>query len=157
MHKIEASLSVMLVRDIMTNPVQTILLDDFIFKAKQLFDRKRFHHVVVLERDRVFGVVSDRDILRVISPFVGKPMMERKQDLRTLKGRIHQIMSRGLITIGPNESVAEAARLMFRERVSCLPVVGQSGLLMGILTTRDIVSWVGGLSVAKPEPLGQAV
>ena len=157
MQQIEASLSVMLVRDIMTNPVQTILLDDFIFKAKQLFDRKRFHHVVVLERDRVFGVVSDRDILRVISPFVGKPMMERKQDLRTLKGRIHQIMSRGLITIGPNKSVAEAARLMLRERVSCLPVMGEDGLLLGILTTRDIVSWADGISVAKAEPLGQAV
>lgn len=157
MQQIEASPSVMLVRDIMTNPVQTILLDDFIFKAKQLFDRKRFHHVVVLERDRVFGVVSDRDILRVISPFVGKPMMERKQDLRTLRGRIHQIMSRGLITIGPNKSVAEAARLMLRERVSCLPVVGEGGLLLGILTTRDIVSWAAGISVAKPEPLGQAV
>ncbi len=155
MQQSQKTQSIMFVRDIMTNPVQTILLDDFILKAKDLFDRKRFHHVVVLERDRVFGVVSDRDILRVISPFVGKAMMERKQDLRTLKGRIHQIMSRSLITIGPDETVSDAARMMLRERVSCLPVVGESGSLLGIVTTRDIVSWAADMSDAKPEPVGQ--
>ncbi len=140
--------SVMQVREIMTNPVHTIRLDDSIRVAKNLFDRKHFHHVVVLERKRVVGVVSDRDILKVISPFVGN-MMERSQDRGTLNKRIHQIMTRDLMTIGPDETVAQAAQKMLRERVSCLPVVDENLSLLGIVTIRDFVVWAARVSDVK--------
>ena len=146
MQQSQASQSVICVRDIMTNIVHTVQMDDLLHTAKLLFDRKRFHHAVVLERDRVVGVVSDRDILKAISPFLGKPMMERSQDLNTLRKRIHQIMSRNLVTIGLDETVAEAAQKMLDERVSCLPVVDENRILLGIVTIRDFVIWAAGAS-----------
>ena len=141
-----ASQSVMHVRDIMTTPVHTVDMDDTMLTVMRLFDREHFHHVVVLERSRVLGVVSDRDILKVISPFVGKRMMERSQDLNTLKKRVHQIMSRDLVPIGPDETIAEAADKMLSERISCLPVVDESRSLLGIVTIRDFVVWAVGTS-----------
>ncbi len=135
------SQSAMYVRDIMTTPVHTVDMDHSILTAKRLFDREHCHHVVILRRNRAFGVVSDRDILKAISPFVGNRLMERSQDVNTLKKRVHQIMSRHLVTIGPDEAIAEAARRMLSQRVSCLPVVDDSGSLLGIVTIRDFLGW----------------
>ena len=127
------------VGDIMTPQVHTLHLDDSLRTAASLFEREHFHHVVVLERGRVHGVVSDRDILKAISPFVGNPMLERPQDLSTLKKRVHQIMTRKPVTIGPDQTVAAAADLILSQRVSCLPVVDEGGALLGIVTVRDLV------------------
>lgn len=134
----------MCARDIMTASVCTVGMDDSILAARDLFDRHRFHHVLVLENGRVVGVVSDRDILKRISPFVGNVIMERGQDLNTLEKRIHQVMTRGLVTIGPNELVGLAANIMIAERVSCLPVVDDDRHPLGILTIRDILTWAAG-------------
>jgi len=147
------SQSAMYVRDIMTTPVHTVDMDHSMLAAKRLFDHERCHHVVILRRNRVFGVVSDRDILKAVSPFVGNRMMERSQDVNTLKKRVHQIMSRNLVTIGPDETVAEAARKMLGERVSCLPVVDDSGSLLGIVTIRDFLAWAvdaSGVNEGRP-------
>lgn len=130
------------VRNVMKTPVHTLSLDDFIMSAKQLFDRHRFHHAVVIEKGKLFGVVSDRDLLKAISPFVGNATMERAQDQATLKKRIHQIVSRQPITIDPEQTVTAAARTMFTERVSCLPVVDKTDSLLGIVTARDLMQWL---------------
>src|SRR3972149_292225 len=128
------------VRDIMTTQVHTLQLGDSLRTAASLFEREHFHHVVVLERGRVFGVISDRDILKAISPFAGNPILERPQDLATLKKRIHQIMTRKPVTVGPAPTVAPAAELMLSQRVSCLPVVEEDGRLLGIVTVRDLLT-----------------
>lgn len=130
-----------LVRDIMTAPVITVDMDDSILTVKRLFDREKCHHVVILKNRRAYGVVSDRDILQVLSPFVGSKMMERSQDINTLSKRVHQVMSRDLITVSPNETMAAAAEKMLKNRVSCLPVLDKSGSAVGIVTVRDFVKW----------------
>ena len=137
------------VHEAMTAKVHTLHLDDSLHMAARLFEREHFHHVVVLERGRVFGVVSDRDILKAISPFVGNSKMERAQDIGTLKKRVHQIMTRRPVTIGPEETVAAAAEKMLGQRVSCLPVVSGDGALLGIITIRDLVRQLAALSQAQ--------
>lgn len=144
--------SVLCVRDIMTPRVHTLQLDDSVRSAARLFERERFHHVVVLERGRVFGVVSDRDILKVISPFCGNPILGRAQDEGPLKKRLHQIMTRKPTVIGPERTVAEAAELMLSQRVSCLPVVDADETLVGILTVRDLLAQLATPTRREPLP-----
>ena len=143
------------VRDIMTAPVHSVDMDDSILNVQKLFERERCHHVVIMKNRRAYGVVSDRDILKVVSPFVGNKMMERPQDLNTLKIRIHQVMSRNLITITPDESITKAAEKMLRERVSCLPVMGDNGSVVGIVTVRDFVKWFVGVAGEDKRPPGE--
>jgi acetoin utilization protein AcuB len=131
-----------LVRDLMTAEVITIGMDDTLHRARQIFHEKRFHHLVVMEEGKPIGVLSDRDLLRQLSPFVGVRMSERPQDLATLQKRVHQFMTRRLISVEPDATIPEAARLFMRQRVSCLPVIDTAGRLVGILTTRDLVRWV---------------
>ena len=138
------------VRDIMTTRVLTVGMDDSIMAAKNLFDRERFHHAVVIDRKQVVGVLSDRDILKAISPFVNSEWMERPQDHATLRRRVHQIMVRDPVTIGPDETAASAARLMLAERVSCLPVVDEGRSLLGIVTIRDFAAWAAKALPERP-------
>jgi acetoin utilization protein AcuB len=129
------------VRDLMTTEVITIGMDDTLRKAQQVFNGRRFHHLVVVEGGKPVGVLSDRDLLKQLSPFVGVRLSERAQDLATLAKRIHQFMTRQLISITPDASIAEAARTFMRQRVSCLPVIDSESHLVGIITTRDLVRW----------------
>jgi acetoin utilization protein AcuB len=130
------------VRDIMTAELVTIGMDATMAEVDRIFRERRFHHLVVLDRGQPVGVLSDRDLLKAISPFAGMPMSERRQDADTLRRRVHQIMTRRLVSITPEATVLEAARLFLSQRVSCLPVIHAAGALVGILTTRDMVRWV---------------
>lgn len=132
----------MKVRELMTTEVVTTDMDQTLKTAQRIFNQRKFHHLIVVEQGKVVGVISDRDLLKHLSPFVGVRFSERPQDAATLSKRIHQMMSRQLVSIGPDATVAEAARTMNHRRVSCLPVIDDAGQLVGIITTRDLVRWI---------------
>jgi len=129
----------MKLRDIMTSRVVTVELDDSLATVKQIFDSMRFHHLLVIGSDKkLCGVISDRDLLRAISPYLGT-VSENARDSATLKKRAHQIMTRAPVTLGPDASVADAIQLFLSHRVSCIPVVDEGSRAVGIVSWRDIL------------------
>ena len=133
------------VNEIMTRGAVTIGMDDYVERVKDLFEEHGFHHLLVLGKGRLVGVVSDRDLLRNLSPFIGK-LTERSHDLATLNRRVHQIMTRKPVTVSPEMSVEAAADMMLQQHVSCLPVVTEDGNLVGIVSSRDLLSSMRGSS-----------
>lgn len=132
----------MLVSEIMSRAPVTVHLDDSLESVMKLFEERRFHHVLVVDDlKRLIGVVSDRDVLRAVSPFVSK-LAERPMDVATLRRPVHQLMRRRPITIPPQDSVGEAAKLMLAHGCSCLPVVDTVGNVLGIVTSRDLLRLV---------------
>lgn len=131
----------LIVADIMSHPVETISMDDSVETIRTIFESSRYHHLIVVgDSGQCAGVVSDRDLLKNISPFIGKPG-ERTADLSCLKRRAHQIMTRQLVAVRANTSLRAAARVMLDHRISCLPVVDANKRCIGIVTVRDIVAW----------------
>jgi acetoin utilization protein AcuB len=128
----------MTVQSIMSTRLVTVELDDKLKTVKEIFDRLKFHHLLVVEEGRLVGVVSDRDLLRALSPFIGS-MMETDRDVATLNRRVHQIMTRKLITLGPQAEVADAAALFLAHDISCIPVVDTASRPVGILSWRDVL------------------
>ena len=125
--------------EIMTKRVVTVELDDSLATVKQIFDSLRFHHLLVIGSDKkLCGVISDRDLLRAISPYVGT-VSENARDSATLKKRAHQIMTRSPVTLGAHASVADAVQLFLNHRVSCIPVVDEGSRAVGIVSWRDIL------------------
>lgn len=126
------------VGSIMSKRVVSITMDDTLAKARELFLEFHFHHLLVLESGRLVGVISDRDLLKAISPFIGS-LSELDRDRATLNKRAHQIMSRKPITAEAGETVETAAQRLLKNRVSCLPVITQDGKINGIISWRDLL------------------
>lgn len=125
----------MIVADIMTaNPV-TINMDTELLLIKEIFDHVYFHHLLVEnEADKTFvGIISDRDLLSTLSPYI-HTASETLRDKETLKKRAHQIMSRQIDTVTPTTDCNIAAQKMLDANISCLPVVGDDKVILGIVT-----------------------
>ena len=130
-------------RDIMTVRVVTVEMDDPLRTVKQIFDSTKFHHLLVVNEDNeLYGVVSDRDLLRALSPYVGTNV-ETARDIATLNKRAHQIMTRKPITLGPDASIGDAVELFLVNRISCIPVVNHDCRPLGIISWRDILRTFG--------------
>ncbi len=130
----------MTLETIMTRHVVSVHMDDELWKVRELFDRYRFHHVVVVDQGRVVGVISDRDLLRNVSPFIGKAS-ERTMDVASLHRKAHQVMTRALVSASPDTPIGHAALLMLNNKISCLPVLDGHGACAGIITQRDLLRW----------------
>lgn len=126
------------VRTVMTRKVVTVDMDDTLRTIYGIFKKVEFHHVPVVERARLSGVISDHDILRYMSPFVGTPS-QLSRDEATMNKRAHQIMSRRPVTIMKHQNVHQAIALLLEKKVSCLPVVSSQGHVEGIVTWRDLM------------------
>ncbi|MEO1279330.1 MAG: CBS domain-containing protein [Planctomycetota bacterium] len=132
----------MRIEDIMTSELITATMDDDLEHVRGLFTRFRFRHIPIIgDEGELVGVISDRDVLANVSPFAGT-INERTADANSLKRRAHQIMTRTPQTASPTEKAERAAIIMLNQRVSALPVVEQSGRLIGIVTTRDVMRWL---------------
>lgn len=125
--------------DIMTRRLVTVDMDDMLSDVRAIFDRYRFHHVIVVREGKLAGVLSDRDLLKNLSPFIGNTMMERSQDANTLQRRVHQVMTRNPVVGQTEMTIPEAAKLVLDRNVSCLPVVDTTMRPRGIVTWRDLL------------------
>lgn len=122
----------------MSRLVVTVALDDTLATIQALFKEHRFHHLLVVEQGELAGVISDRDLLKSISPNIGT-LSETDRDLATLNKRAHQIMTRNPIAVDAQATIAAAAALMIGKNVSCLPVTTAARRLEGILSWKDIL------------------
>ena len=126
------------VEEIMTTRVVTVEMDDSLEIIRDIFRKVRFHHLLVVDNERLVGVISDRDLLKAISPYVGT-ISETTRDRATLEKRAHQIMAHYPFTICKDCSLKEATQLILRKGVSCLPVTTSEKFIDGIVTWKDLV------------------
>ena len=130
----------MTVTDIMTTEVVTIGLDDTLGEMQKIFEKKKFHHLLVLEEEELLGIISDRDVFREISPYINT-LGEDVRALETLKKKAHQIMSRNPITVDKDVQIEDAVHVLLENDISCLPVISATKDIEGILTWKDILKY----------------
>ena len=128
----------MRVESIMTEKVLKVRLDDSIGTMREILENVEFHHLLVVEGRKLVGILSDRDILRVISPFLHS-LSEHERDLTILNKKVHQIMTRKPITVNKDTSIESASSLLLEKNISCLPVTSPKGEIDGVVTWKDIL------------------
>lgn len=100
----------------------------------------------VIDRDgKVIGVVSEADLLpkealECTVPGVLHSLGHRREEAKITATTAADLMTRPPVTIGPDEPVSHAAHLMYSHRVKRLPVTGEDGRLLGIVTRSDVLS-----------------
>jgi len=120
------------VRDYMTEEVLAVSPSDTIGKARNLMLERRVRRLVVVEGERVVGVITATDIARALARR-GAPWRWRDPE-SSLVGRF---MTRDPVTVGPEESIPSAARMMAERGIGGLPVVEDSRLI-GIISETDV-------------------
>jgi acetoin utilization protein AcuB len=117
----------MQVKNWMIKKVVTISKNALITDALTLMKKYSIRHLPVVEEKILIGLITESDLRHVMIPSLMNEM------------RLDQVMINNPVTIGPNESLEEAARLIYRYKIGGLPVVDKEKLV-GILTTPDILA-----------------
>tara|TARA_B100001059_G_C17416722_1_gene371131 strand:- start:128 stop:574 length:447 start_codon:yes stop_codon:yes gene_type:complete len=138
---LKAKGSFMSLSEIMSTRVVSVHLDDSIQSLRELFDATGFHHLLVVQNNRVEGIISDRDLLKNISPFVDT-ISEKQRDRATLDRRAHQIMTREVITLSPQHKIVDAIHLFNNHKISCIPVVNAEKQPVGMVSWRDVMAFM---------------
>ncbi|MEE9258206.1 MAG: CBS domain-containing protein [Nitrospinaceae bacterium] len=122
----------------MTQDVMTVTPEDKLDRVFFLFNFENIRHVPVMENGRLVGILSDRDLKKVLGP--AKKFLERTDGSTVTISirKVRTIMKRGVLTIGPDERAADAAAIMAKRKIGALPVV-QKKKLVGIITATDIL------------------
>jgi CBS domain-containing protein len=131
----EVSMKGLAVRDLMTEPVMTVTPSTRLLEVRDLMIQGNFRHVPVVEDDELVGLISDRDLGRILGR-VSSRLEEMLEDLPA-----SQVMSRTLETAEPDEPLREAGARMLEGKYGCLPVV-EGHRVVGILTEADFVRHV---------------
>jgi acetoin utilization protein AcuB len=128
----------MTVESIMSREVVTVRPDAALMEIRGLLHEKGFNHLLVTEEDDTLcGVISDRDVLKCVSPFLDT-YSEEHRDVKTLSRPASEIMQADPITVTPDTSIKEASQTLLDNRVSSLPVV-EGTELVGIVTGKDLL------------------
>jgi len=97
----------MKVSEIMRTVLVTVTMDHTIEHARKIMKMKHIRHLLVVDGSKLVGIVTDRDVRSHVSPRVGTPI-ESTSDKATLESKLHQVMTRDLITVSPDTPVSEA-------------------------------------------------
>ena len=110
--------------------VFTIKPGDLIGAVAEFLLSKRVGALVVLEGDKVAGIVSERDVVRAVAT----------QGSAALKRPVSEFMTSNVLTAAPGETIDALLSRMSDRRIRHLPVC-QGGRLVGIVSIGDLVKW----------------
>ncbi len=135
---------VRLVKDIMNHDIKTLTLDDTVETCLRFMKDNNIRHVPVVDnysedgcRSYFVGIISQRDIARQISPYVGK-VGEEDTDPRALRQTLGRIVTRKPRSVSPETPIPDMIALMVNTHVDVVPVLSNDSLV-SVVTTVDIV------------------
>ena len=117
------------VQDAMTSSPTTVTPDTTAQEAARAMKAEDAGSMPIVDGDQLVGIVTDRDIaIRIVAEGMGP------------ETTVGEIASKELVTIDPQQTIDEAARLMGEHQLRRLPVVEEDGKLVGILAQADIAA-----------------
>lgn len=120
-----------LVRDVMNPSVITGKEDASIIEIARIMKENNVGSVVIVdENKRGVGIVTERDICYKV--------VAEEKDAKKIRAK--DIMTRRVVSVAPEKSLIEAAKLMIKRKIRRLPVVDKDNRVIGIITSSDIMS-----------------
>ncbi|MFQ5848765.1 MAG: CBS and ACT domain-containing protein [Candidatus Methylomirabilales bacterium] len=120
----------------MTRSVVTIEREASLRRARRIMDNKQIRHLPVVEKDRLVGLLTDRDIRAAAPSSAASIALEDREEFLD-QLRVGHVMTKRVLSVAPEATIEDAALLMRQHKISCLPVV-EGERLVGIITETDI-------------------
>lgn len=121
----------MKVEDIMTKATVTDAPDDTLSEAAARMRQQQTGSLLVMEGNDLAGIVTERDVLRIVG---------EGQDPKVVT--VRDAMTSNPVTIVRDASIKEAAEIMFQKWFRHLPVTGNDGKVVGVISLRDLLTLV---------------
>jgi len=121
----------------MTPAPVTVSPDTSIAGLPQLMSLRRLRHLPVVEDGHLVGIITDRD-LRTVQPSPATVFAAGEISFLLDRLTVGEVMTRRVLTVEPEEPLAEAVRQMLEQKIGALPVV-EHGRLVGIITEIDVL------------------
>ncbi len=135
----------MLVNELMNRGAVNIDANDSLTEAINLVNKLNIGRLMVMKRDKLVGIVTDRDLRRA-APSNATDLEIHEMRYLLDKVKIKEIMTPNPITVRQHDTVTHAAKIMNEKKISGLPVVDQANRVIGVLSRSDILK-----SVYHPE------
>lgn len=152
----------MRIKDVMTKEVIALRPSDTLLDAIAVFSGNRISGAPVVDsKKRVVGILTEMDILRRLEigsieitykpvQGAGKALASRPQEKLRLKSlsealcsigglTVSKVMTSPVVTVFPDEPVEEKLTLMVHKRIRRLPVVDRKGVLVGVVSRKDLI------------------
>jgi acetoin utilization protein AcuB len=127
----------LLVENWMNPNVITVDADDSMLDATKLLKEHNIRHLPVLEKGKLVGVITDRDLKRA-SPSDATALEAHELLYLIANIKVREIMTKNPITVPYNYTIEEAAELLLQARISGMPVVDKDGEVIGTITQTDL-------------------
>ncbi len=115
------------VRAFMKKDVKTIMPLNTIEDAAKIFYEKNVNSLLVIEDDKLIGIITEKDLVAGILVF------GHKKD-----EKVRKVMSTPVVSVSPDISVIKAANIMIEKRIHKLPVL-EKGKLVGLISASDLI------------------
>lgn len=130
-----------LVKDWMTADVITIAPDAGVLDTGNLMRENGVRRLPVVENGRLVGIITHGDV-REAKPSTSSSLSAWEMNYLLARLTVSEIMTKDPLTTTPDATIGEAAYIMYKQKVSGLPVINVDGKLVGIITESDIFRMV---------------
>ena len=117
---------------VMTSDPATVSPQSSAAEARRLLESNVIHHLPVVEGNRLVGIVSSSDLLKL-------HLLDDKMAIFT-RATVDQIMETNVTVLGKNSTLREAVEKLSMGNFHALPVVDRKRRLLGIVTSTDLLS-----------------
>ncbi|MBM4298696.1 MAG: CBS domain-containing protein [Deltaproteobacteria bacterium] len=130
-------------REIMMGSPVTLKPEDTLDLANDVISLGRIRHIPVVDDGRLVGIITERDLIGAAAAQIFGLKQKNKSAL--LKSvQIKEVMKKRVISATPDTPIKEIAHLMAEKKIGCMPIMS-AGVLVGLVTTTDILRYIEGL------------
>ena len=126
---------------IMSTNLETIHDGEPVSKLRKVFEQDNIHHIPVVSGERLIGIVSWNDFMRISFGEFGNQSAKGLDNILDHTYKIHDVMKPNPITIDKAGTIREAARILGSHSFHALPVV-DGEKLVGIVTSTDLINYL---------------
>lgn len=118
----------MKIKEIM-KPVFTAPATMTVKEAAKTMADKRIGSVLVVDKGKTLGIVTEGDVIEAVA-----------ENVNILSCSISKIMSKKLMSVEPDDNIDDAAAIMRDNKIKRVPVIDESGKLVGIVKITDVIA-----------------
>ena len=132
------------VDSIMSTDVTSLLSGATMLDASHIFDNKKIHHIPIVDsQDMVIGIISQSDYLQLQNTFTAfktkAAISFNEIFFRSML--VNEVMTKPVVTLRPNDNLYVAMDFFKENRFHAMPVIGEYGKLIGIISTYDLLNY----------------